>query len=188
MLVPGLLLVGGCSGLGHFATDTERLPGQNPNSPIGVSENIKRARGQSVGAEAIMPEPGNVWPGPPQPLPTLGDVTKGGEFGPGSGVLGGPTMPKGGSMSMGEQSAVHGGAPLDDSFSGAGLSSTAPIADPARRFHAPDASPKAATPNGNAPNGNGKTGGSDIVIPNGDGSSTVISPDGSVRTVKDTPK
>ena len=165
------LLLGGCSGLGHFFHDTATLPGQNPNATTGSSENLLRSRGQDPAAAPIVPEPGDVWPGPPQPLPTLSDVSRnGGEL---SGGLGGNTLKSGGSMSLGEQQAIHDGAPLDDSgFSGGG-GLAASVPDPAAAFHQQHA----------APSSNG-----DIVIPNGDGTSTVISPDGSVKTVKGTPK
>ena len=179
-----LLLLSGCSGLGKFFTDTERLPGQNPTSTTGVSENIQRAHGVEPIERPIEPEPGNVWPGPPQPLPTLSDVSRNG--GQTSGVLmGGTGLPNGGSMSAGEQNSIRGGSAIDQNgFGGAGglagsgesgggqsggLSATVP--DPSAKFHSKgfDSSGK-------------------IVIPNGDGTSTVISPDGSVQTVKDAPK
>ena len=64
----------GCSGLGHFTEDTFTLPGANPNQPAGVSENIMRVQSRPVAETPVVPEPGNVWPGPPQPFPTLGEV------------------------------------------------------------------------------------------------------------------
>lgn len=190
-LLGTLLLLGGCSGLGHFFYDTERLPGQNPNATTGVSENLQRSRGVEPAVEPISPQAGNVWPGPPQPLPTLSDVSHFGGQGNGA-LLGGSggALPRGGSMSMGEQDSIHRGAPLEDSgFSGGagagagagaggssaggGLSTTVP--DPSAKYQ-----------------NKGKSAGSDtsgnIVIPNGDGTSTVISPDGSVKTVKGVPK
>ena len=114
------LLLGGCSGLGHFFGDTETLPGQNPNAVTGSSENLLRSRGQDPASAPIVAEPGNVWPGPPQPLPTLSDVAKGGaELG--GGLSGASTLKSGASLSAGEQQSIHNGAPLDDSgFSGGG--------------------------------------------------------------------
>ena len=169
------LLLGGCSGLGHFFGDTETLPGQNPNAITGSSENLLRSRGQDPAAAPIVPESGNVWPGPPQPLPTLGDVAKGGAELDG-GLGGADTLKSGGSLSAGEQQSIHNGAPLDDSgFSGGGGGGlAASIPDPAAGFQRQHPPPP--------------TSGSDIIIPNGDGTSTVISPDGTVKTVKGTPK
>lgn len=172
------LLLSGCSGLGHFFGDTETLPGQNPNAITGSSENLLRSRGQDPAAAPIAAEPGNVWPGPPQPLPTLSDVAKsGGELdgGLGGAAGGANTLKSGGSLSVGEQQSIHNGAPLDDSgFSGGGGGGlAASVPDPTRGFQ------KQHPPSGSS---------GDIIIPNGDGTSTVISPDGSVKTVKGTPK
>ncbi len=195
------MLLSGCSGLGHFFQDTVRIPGQNPNATTGVSENLLRSRGETPSADAILPQDGNVWPGPPQPLPTLGDVSRSGGSNAGD-LLGstGGTLPRGGSMSLGEQSQIKGGAPTNESgFSGGGLSDGVP--DPAVKFRSQHPQPPSGTGNGpgNSPGGStgGGTGGSpgggsgagsNIVIPNGDGTSTVISPDGTVKTVKGTPK
>ncbi len=179
LLAIGLLL-SGCSGLGHFFADTETLPGQNPNATLGSSENLLRARGEDPASAPIVAEPGNVWPGPPQPLPTLSDVARnGGDLNGGLGGNGPNTLKSGASISLGEQQSVHNGAPLNDTgFSGGakrgggGLAASVP--DPTASFRQQHAAPPTA--------------GGDIVIPNGDGTSTVISPDGSVKTVKGTPK
>ena len=73
-------------------------------------------------------------------------------------------------MSMGEGDAIaHGAVSPSDSFSGGGVPS-----------QVPDASSRFQMRNGPA---NGS-----VVIPNGDGTSTVIGPDGSVKTVKGTPR
>ena len=198
-LLGTLLLLSGCSGLGHFFQDTVRIPGQNPNATTGVSENLLRSRGQSPAEDAILPQNGNVWPGPPQPLPSLSDVSRNGGQNAGDllGGTGGGTMPRGGSMSLGEQSQIHGGAPTNESgFSGGSLSESVP--DPAAKFRAqhpqtPSGSNAGGAGGSGGGAGGGGTGGStgagsDIVIPNGDGTSTVISPDGTVKTVKGTPK
>lgn len=187
MLFPGLLLLGACSGLGHFLGDTEELPGYNPNGTAGVSENLLRARGHEPATQPMLPQAGNVWPGPPQALPTLGDASHG--VPGGADVLGGgPTLPRGGSMSMGEGNAVRGGAPIGDSFSGAGLQQQQqPIQDPARQFEHSTGASAAANQAGSGSKSGGPVGNGNIVIPNGDGTSTVISPDGSVKTVKGTP-
>ncbi len=191
-LLGTLLLLSGCSGLGHFFQDTVRVPGQNPNATTGVSENLLRSRGERPSEDAILPQDGNVWPGPPQPLPTLSDVSRNGGSNAGD-LLGstGPTLPRGGSMSLGEQNQIQGGAPTNESgFSGGGLSDSIP--DPAVKFrsqHQQAQSGSNGGSNGGGSGGSSGTGaGSDIVIPNGDGTSTVISPDGTVKTVKGAPK
>ncbi len=194
-LLGTLLLLSGCSGLGHFLHDTVRLPDQNPNATTGVSENLLRSRGERPAEDAILPQDGNVWPGPPQPLPSLSDVSRNGGQNAGN-LLGntGSALPRGGSMSLGEQSQIHGGAPTNESgFSGGALSGSIP--DPAVKFRSQHPQgPSGGTGGGNAGSSGGSNGGtgtgagSDIVIPNGDGTSTVISPDGTVKTVKGTPK
>ncbi len=184
MTLPTILLLGGCSGLGKFFGDTITLPGMNPNLPSGVSENVDRARGMKPDQAPILPDAGDVWPGPPQPLPTLNDVSReqgqdlsgampGAMLGARLGRHAGPALHDGGSMSLGESDSIARGATAGaDSFSGGGV-----LED-----HLPDASSRyRSKPAGNK-------GGSDIVIPNGDGTSTVIGPDGSVKTVKGTPR
>lgn len=180
MVLPTVLLLGGCSGIGKFLGDTITLPGMNPNLPYGLSENLDRARGHAVAETPILPEPGNIWPGPPQPLPTLGDVSRQGS-GLGSGlhgslgdpITGVPAMHDGGSMSMGESNSIENGAGSvtgADSFSGGGA--TSDVQDAAPRYRSK------STSISNKP----------IVIPNGDGTSTVIAPDGTVTTIQGTPK
>ncbi len=182
-MFPTVLLLGGCSGLGKFFSDTITLPGMNPNLPYGVSENNDRARGLKPAEPPILPEPGNMWPGPPQPLPTLNQASHeqgealSGHIGQGEGA----SMHDGGSMSMGENQSISQGATSGaDSFSGGGGSGGTPGAS-ALGDHVPDASSRYRVKT--AP-GKGDT----IVIPNGDGTSTVIGPDGTVKTVKDAPK
>ena len=71
-----LLTLAGCSGFGQFTRNTFTLPGANPDLPGGASENILRVQSRPVDAEPLQTEPGNVWPGPPKPFPTLGEVEK----------------------------------------------------------------------------------------------------------------
>lgn len=193
LLLGTVLLLGGCSGLGHFLADTGTLPGANPNSTTGVSENLRRARGEKPDEAAIVPQAGDVWPGPPQPLPTLGDVAKNGGLGESSAVLGGG-MPNGGSMSLGEKQSIRNGVPLENptaGFSGGGGGSLpSAVADPAEGFrhtHPLGVGP-GASEKGQDVKGADSPVGSNIVIPNGDGTDTVISPDGTVKTVKGGPK
>ncbi|WP_428374938.1 hypothetical protein [Lichenicoccus sp.] len=215
-MLPSVLFLGGCSGLDKFFHDTVTLPGMNPNLPSGLSENQTRSEGHGVGEVPLLPEPGNVWPGPPQPLPTLGDVSReqgnglGGDSSTrtplGGSASGGPSLRDGNSMGIGENDAIEHGAPTDtisgsgspgahgsagdsaggnslggnslgsDGFGGAGGS----LAD-----HVGETPPRTKPGNGDG-GGNGKA--HAIVIPNGDGTSTVIGPDGSVQTVTGTPK
>ncbi len=170
MMMTVLLLLGGCSGLGKFFSDTITLPGMNPNLPFGLSENTDRARGEVPEEAPILPESGNIWPGPPKPLPTLSDVSRLQGGGLSGDLKGGDTMHDGGSMSMGEHDSIAHGVTGADSFSGGGLDVPPPDASSRQRTK-----PQAGQ-------------GGSITIPNGDGTSTVIEPDGTVKTVKTPPR
>src|SRR5579883_1134875 len=48
--------------------------GTNPNKPVGDSENMRRVEGEDVSVAPLTPEPGDIWPGPITPTPTLQDL------------------------------------------------------------------------------------------------------------------
>src|SRR5262245_48871665 len=48
--------------------------GNNPNMPIGDSENMRRVIGEQVETAPLTPEPGDIWPGPLPPATTLEDL------------------------------------------------------------------------------------------------------------------
>jgi hypothetical protein len=62
--------------MGDFLSNT--FSSGNPNGPIGDSENMRLVRGQAASVEPLGPEPGNIWPGPIGPMPTLQDFEKNG--------------------------------------------------------------------------------------------------------------
>ncbi|AQT04101.1 hypothetical protein JK169_02590 [Acetobacter persici] len=161
-LVGICLVLSGCSGFGKFVTDTATLPGANPNAPGGENLNMRRVRGYSTAETPLLPAGGNIWPGPPAPLPTLEDVEKDriGTILGGASNGGGSQLPDGGEMSVGEPD----GQP-DTSQSVTGK--------------LPDAEPDAASKYG-VQRGSAST----IEIPNGDGTVTLIHPDGSVTTTQ----
>ena len=70
-----VMLLPGCASERHFARDSA-WPFGNPNAPVVTSETGQRALGQSPVVTPITPQPGNVWPGPVQPVPTIADVEK----------------------------------------------------------------------------------------------------------------
>ncbi|NHN92789.1 hypothetical protein [Acetobacter sicerae] len=156
-LVASLLVLSGCSGFDKWLTDTATLPGANPNEPHGESETLRRVRGYATTETPLLPEAGNIWPGAPKPLPSLSDVASDHDSQVG-GAAG--DLPDGGKLSIGED--------FQDSFSGAGTSAALPSVEPdvASKF------------------GGGKAASSTIEIPNGDGTTTLIHPDGSIKTVK----
>jgi hypothetical protein len=78
------LLLPGCAnnmfgspfvGFGGFIADTHSI-NRNPNQPKGDSTNMQRVQGTEASTAPLLPEPGNVWPGPPPPEPTLEDIEK----------------------------------------------------------------------------------------------------------------
>ena len=50
---------------------------RNPNFPADASENVRRVMGEQVEAPTLTPEPGDIWPGPLPPSPTLQDLEVG---------------------------------------------------------------------------------------------------------------
>jgi hypothetical protein len=166
--------------------------GSNPNQPIGDSENLLRVRGQEPVVGRLTTEPGDIWPGPLPPAPTLQDLVSGG-------LTPQPEQPVPGSpLSRG----VNPSSPSPNPSTG---SSTPPEnAQPVSSYATPPAAPPAPgsagkviqTPGGpNVTTGGGPGyqttttpgGGQAIVVPNGNGTSTVIHSDGRIETIP-TPK
>jgi hypothetical protein len=76
LLLPGCQFAGNpLDGFGGFIGDTHTYH-DNVNAPVAKSENERRVRGEELTAAPLLPEPGDVWPGPPAPIPTLQDVQK----------------------------------------------------------------------------------------------------------------
>src|SRR6516225_985796 len=48
--------------------------GTNPHFPVGDSENMRRVTGEQVDTPQLTPEPGDIWPGPLPPTPTLQEL------------------------------------------------------------------------------------------------------------------
>jgi hypothetical protein len=165
-----LLPLSGC-GYNTFLGDTQWIY-WNPNRPIGDSENMRRVKGVEPSLEPLKPEAGNVWPGPIAPEPTLEDLEK--------------TQSQD-LLKLNGQPPNPSGTPM----------TTLPQVGPALPDHQqprPAAPPGAAgsslppelQPMRTLPRASG-SGSGDIVVPNGNGTSTVIRPDGSVVTIP-TPK
>jgi hypothetical protein len=177
--------------------------GYNPNQPVGDSENLLRVQGQNPEVEPLTTEPGDIWPGPLAPSPTMKDlVTQEGESThpelpvPGSPLQRG-TVPPYPSPNPSSGSSTPPG-PV-----GPGLS-TPQSAPPLSSYAAPPAAPPGRSPGGQViqtPGGPAVTtgggpgyqttttpgGGQAIVVPNGNGTSTVIHSDGRIETIP-TPK
>jgi hypothetical protein len=76
LLLPGCAYVGNpFDGFPGFIGDTHTIH-RGVNAPSGDSINMRRARGQQMPEDPLLPEQGNIWPGPPPPEPTLSDLEK----------------------------------------------------------------------------------------------------------------
>ena len=176
--------------------------GSNPNAPTGDSENMLRVNGQEPATARLTTEPGDIWPGPLPPAQTLQDLVGApGQSQPEAPVPGSP-------LSRGTQ------APTLSPNAGTG-SSTPPPTDNQPTLQTPSPAPPlssyAAPPPSAARNSSGQViqtpsgpsvttgggagyqtttspnGGQSIVVPNGNGTSTVIHADGKIETIP-TPK
>jgi hypothetical protein len=183
------VLLSGCAyasdpfdGFGGYIGDTHSLAG-NPHAPQGDSETMKRVRGEAVVLPPLQPEPGNVWPAPVKAQPTLEDYVReqqSGTLPPASGPTGSSSMPPGGSLAGPPIPLTMPPAPAPTIPPPSTLGKVTPITG------------DVSTPQGVAhlttdPNGvitytmsNGTRG---IAVSNGNGTLTLIGPDGSVQTV-----
>jgi hypothetical protein len=170
--------------------------GSNPHAPVGDSENMLRARGVDTAATPLLPQPGDIWPGPLPPAPTLQDLEQQGQVTqpeqpvPGSPLNRGTVPYPSPEPSTGSSTPPAPGQPPVPL-------QTAPPRSSYAAPHAPGPGRPAAgqvyqTPNGPAvTNGGGPGyqttttpgGGSSIIVPNGNGTSTIIHSDGRIETV-----
>jgi hypothetical protein len=194
-LLGALTMLAGCNGSVDFFTDTHS-PTLHVNRPFGNSENARIVAGQSVGIDPLKTESGNVWPGPIEPVPTLEDLQKmppkplpdmTGITPPPLAVTPGiviPELPHHLQPRPGEDGAALNGPLLP--------------AGPVPGVASPQG-PIVSTPQGNAvnthnPNGLGQANPANpgdkslgITVPNGNGTSTVIAPDGTITTIPTPP-
>ncbi len=173
------LSLNACSGSGfwQYERDTFTLPGANPNIPVDSSENFARSHNAPlIDPAPLQTEAGDIWPGPMQSVPTLKDLQKqttsemtGGAGAPVLAPL--PPLP---SLPGYELSPQQLGPPAPSQvFTGNSVVT--------RAGHIPiQGNQSYKPPPGTPDNGN-------IVVPNGNGTSTVISPTGQVTTIP-TPK
>ena len=174
-------LLAGCTGTGVFLDHTFTMFGNNPNTPAGNSEMFQRLRGESVAVVPLVPESGNVWPGPQKPDPTLQELEA-------------------------QQQQAGSAAPSPMGTPNGHQQPRPPGAGPAAPVVRPDGSPAGVVPpsqrsrNGTSVDTTGGQAipnyrqlqpttptGKGILVPNGNGTSTLIGPDGSVSTVPTKP-
>jgi hypothetical protein len=177
--------------------------GYNPNVPVGDSENIRRVMGNAAVSTPLTPEPGDIWPGPLPPTPTLQQLERESPLGaqpelpvPGSPISRG-AAPPGGAPYPSPQPAPGSSTPPGSNQPPLTQPQTAPpLSGPSARSAPPPARGPGGqiyqTPGGPAvTNGGGPGyqttttpgGGSAIIVPNGNGTSTIIHSDGRIETV-----
>jgi hypothetical protein len=165
-------LLAGCTGTGVFLDHTFSYFGSNPNAPAGNSEMFQRLRGEPVDIAPLVPEGGNVWPGPQKPDPTLQEIEQE-QQAPGAGATVGPADRRQPHSAGQAPTVVQPSLPpnLIAPQNGTSLDTTGGQNVPGYRQLQPPA-PSASK---------------GILVPNGNGTSTLIAPDGSVSTVPTKP-
>lgn len=166
--------------------------GSNPNQPAGDAENMRRVLGDQVEPQVLTPEPGDIWPGPLPPAMTLQDLeSQGAKPGqeqpvPGSPDFRPPPLPRGSSTPP--VASQPGLAPLPRPSPPNPTDTTPPARSPAGQVTPTQQGPGVTT-GGTTSYQTIQTpgGGSAIVVPNGNGTSTIIHSDGRIETVP-TPK
>lgn len=199
-----LILALGLSGCGYQTWwNPPFTGGYNPNAPVTDSENMQRAQGQDPAVPPLLTEPGDIWPGPLAPPPTLKDLeaTNGQPSGPEAPVPGSPLSR--GSAAPYPSPNPSAGSSTPPGTAEPGLATPQP-APPLSSYAAPPVAPPdrgsvgktIQTPQGpTTVTGSGPGyqttvapgGGQSIVVPNGNGTSTVIHSDGRIETIP-TPK
>jgi hypothetical protein len=177
-------LLSGCTGTGLFFDHTTQMFSRNPNMPAGSSETFLRVRGEPVDIPPLTPEQGNVWPTDTGPDISMQDLQKRQD----------EEIRRGNSnLPQSSSSPPPGPNPQVNRANGADRGLPPPIVPPAPAIRR---SPTVQTPNGPSVDVTGQgtgrgyrqlesptPGGSGILVPNGNGTSTLIGPDGSVQTV-----
>ena len=198
--IPLLLLALTLSGCGYQTWWNPPMTGGfSPNQPAGDSENLSRARGQDTAVARLTTEPGDIWPGHLPPPPTLKDLELNGGVNSGNqGATPGSPLQRSGSAPYPSPSPYTGSSSPPDS-NAPGLATPRP-APPLSSYAAPHAAPPAREPGGRViqtPSGPAVTtgggpgyqttispgGGQSIIVPNGNGTSTVIHADGRIETI-----
>ena len=202
----GLLLLSGCTGFGHFIGDTHTI--SNPNQPEGDSANMQRARGGAGVQEALIPETGQVWPTAIPAMPTLADIQKQMNLNEGSAPELGPVPGGTGQIpGLGTLPGMRGTPGLPQMPNGQGTPGASLSLPPLTGMTPPVKSPYSSPPDlvmpkvgttvvtpegpvtitGGTANYqtlapiNGQGGG--ILIPNGNGTSTLVMPNGTISSV-----
>ncbi len=197
-LLASALMLTGCTGYGAFLDHVIAVPGGNPNMPVADSQNLRRVLGEDASASPLLPETGNVWPGPQGPDPTLADLQSRDSTGPARGFV--PTTVPGAARGLPDHRQPR---PLGSSTPPS-LETLDPVSrpppgigpiPPPPRSSVPGPGPLGSvvqTPRGPAVDAGGTgsyrqlltpQGPGAIMVPNGNGTSTILSPGGGIQTI-----
>jgi hypothetical protein len=169
-------------GFGGFIGDVETFK-LNPNKPVGDAPNLARVQGNEVDLPALTPEPGDIWPGPIPPEPTLQDLQRQQNLGDVNPAV----APRGSSTPPAIMAPAPNMVPVPPPIlpkGGPPPTSSAPSSAPTTMIYQTPKGPVVGTQTGNGVQTyTDPKGGTGIVVPNGNGTSTLIGSDGSVLTV-----
>lgn len=195
-LLASVFFLSGCTGFGTFLDHTFSVPGTNLNVPMADSENVRRALGEPSDVTPLAAEPGNVWPAPQPPEPTLADIQQqpGTEnargFPPTTTPGAEPNYPAGRQPRPRGSSTPPGSIPQNGNPALLAPNGPAP---PRSDVRGPGPQGSVVhTPEGPAVDAGGTSsyrqlttprGPGAIMVPNGNGTSTIINTDGTIQTV-----
>jgi hypothetical protein len=168
-------------GFGGFVGDVETVK-LNPNKPVGDAPNLQRVQGTEVDLPALTTEPGDIWPGTIPPEPTLQDLQRQQNLGDMNPAL----QPRGSSTppAVMAPDAVPAPPPIRPRGGPPPSASQTAPSTPATVTYQTPKGPVVGTQSGNGVQTyTDPRGGTGIVVPNGNGTSTLIGSDGSVLTV-----
>jgi len=155
-----LVLLGACEGHNTW-WNPPFTTGYNPNQPRGDSPNMRRVMGAAVAADPLTPEAGDIWPGPVPEIPTLQEIERD------SGLFG-------------RMSALP---PATAPVPSTGPSTARPAPEPTGRIVNAPSGPSVTSGGTQGYQTTTTPRGSAIIVPNGNGTSTVIHPDGRIETI-----
>lgn len=134
--------------------------GYSPNTPVTNGVNMSRVKGEGVAVTPLTTEPGDIWPGPLPPPKTLQDLERESPNSSQAPAKGSP-LDRAGSQLLGPVPSGAPGSKTDSSRGGyPAMTPPAPSQPPVDRR---------------------------IIVPNGNGTSTVIHPDGRIETIPTPP-
>jgi hypothetical protein len=189
-VLTAVLLLSGCSGSGFWTYEKDgfAFPWENPNEPVSAAANFERARHgvKDTATPQLLSEAGDIWPGPPQPLPTMKELQKqqmaeinNDSSGDSAGLTALPTLPALPGFELSQQQVQR---PAPANLFNDGAATLAGGRRASSKYNVltptPDAATKQSTGSTKTPPDNGN-----IIVPNGNGTSTVISPTGTVSTI-----